>query len=177
MATGRVFAQFRKPAACGGCPYAANGRRFVPGVGELDECETFVVAEKPGENEDREGTPMVGKTGQTVEKANGGWGKVFRTNVRKCMTRDSDPGQKQRSIEHCVKAYLLPEMERVLAHRPNDSVSVTLIGGDATRAFMGIGIQKYHGSTWTREEAESIARADWSLADMIEEDEEVVENE
>lgn len=159
MSAGTVFRPFRKPEACEGCPYAGNGRRFVPGTGELDECETFLVAEKPGENEDREGAPLVGKTGVTVERANGGWLKVFRTNVRKCMTKDVDPAAKQKSIEHCVRAYLLPEMQRVLAHRPDDSVSVTLVGGDATRAFMGIGIQKYHGSTWTREEAEAIARA------------------
>lgn len=159
MATGRVFEPFRKPAACIGCPEAANGRRFVPGIGELDECEQFVVAEQPGENEDREGTPLVGKMGQTVEKACGGWGKVFRTNIRKCLARSRDPEDRAKSIAHCVRAYLEPEMERVLNHRPTDSVSLTLIGGDATKAYMGIGIQKYHGSTWTRAEAAAIRDA------------------
>jgi uracil-DNA glycosylase family 4 len=157
MSFGSVFKKFHKPAACIGCPAERNGRRFVPGIGELDECESFIIAEKPGENEDREGEPLVGKTGQIVEKANGGWGKTFRTNVRKCLAKDRDADDRAKSIAHCVRAYLVPEIERVLAHRPDDSVSVVLIGGDATRVVAGLGIQKYHGSTWTREELAMIA--------------------
>jgi uracil-DNA glycosylase len=153
---GSLFEPFKKPAACAGCPEENNRRRFVPGTGELDECENLVVAEQPGENEDREGEPLVGNTGKQVERACGGWAKVFRTNVRKCIAKNKDPKAKAASIAHCVRAYLVPEIERVCGSRPPASVVLTLIGGDATRAFLGIGINKFHGSTFTREEAESI---------------------
>lgn len=157
MARGSLWPAFRKPAACAGCPEENNRRRFVPGTGELDECENLIIAEQPGENEDREGEPLVGKTGQTVERAVGGWAKVFKTNVRKCLGKSKDRDVRDRAIAHCVRAYLVPEIERVCRGRPNDSIVLTLIGGDATRAFLGIGINKYHGSTFTRAEAESIS--------------------
>ena len=139
-----------------GCPEENNRRRFVPGTGELDECENFIIAEMPGENEDREGEPLVGNTGKQVEKACGGWSKVFRTNVRKCIAKSKDPESRRASVAHCVRAYLVPELSRVCGARPQDSVVLTLIGGDATKAVMGIGIQKVHGSVWTRAEAEAI---------------------
>lgn len=153
---GSLWPPFRKPDLCAGCPEEKNHRRFVPGVGEIDECENFIIAEAPGENEDREGEPLVGNTGKQVERACGGWAKVFRTNVRKCLPKSKDPKDKAASIAHCVRAYLVPELERVCGHRPPDAVVLTLVGGDATRTVLGVGINKYHGSVWTRAEAESI---------------------
>lgn len=153
---GSLWPPFKKPPECAGCPEENNRRRFVPGTGELDEAENFVIAEQPGENEDREGEPLVGNTGKQVERACGGWAKVFRTNVRKCIAKNKDPKAKAASIAHCSRAYLVPEIERVCGHRPPDSMVLTLIGGDATRSVVGVGINKYNGSIWTRAEAEAI---------------------
>lgn len=157
MSRGSLWDPFRKPEGCGGCPAENNGRRFVPGVGEMDDCENFIVAEQPGENEDKEGEPLVGRTGQKVEQACGGWGKVFRTNVRKCLVGKTKPEIKAETIEHCVRAYLIPEIERVCGSRPEGSVVITAIGADASKVFLGTpAVQKLHGSTYTREEVEAI---------------------
>lgn len=154
---GALWDSFRKPSGCQGCPAEHNGRHFVPGTGELDECENFLIAEQPGENEDKEGEPLVGRTGQKVEQAVGGWGKTFRTNVRKCLVGKVKPEIKAATIAHCVKAYLIPELERVCGHRPPDSIVITAIGADASKVFLGTpAVQKLHGTTYTREEVMAI---------------------
>ena len=173
---GTLWEPFRKPSECQGCPAEHNGRRFVPGVGELDECENFIVAEQPGENEDKEGAPLVGRTGLKVEQAVGGWGKVYRTNVRKCLVGKTKPEIKAATIKHCVEAYLIPEIERVCGGRPEGSVVITAIGADSTKVFLGTtAVQKYHGSTYTREEAEAIRVVETIEQEEEDEDSGVVE--
>lgn len=148
----------------------------MPGLGELDEAENFIVAEQPGENEDKEGEPLVGRTGQKVEQACGGWGKVFRTNVRKCLVGKTKPEIKAATIAHCVQAYLIPEIERVCGHRPQGSVVITAIGADATKVFLGTpAVQKLHGSTFTREEVEAIQAVEQVEQEEDDEDSGVVE--
>lgn len=149
-----------KPPECAGCPYAASGRGFVPGVGDLEAPLIFAVFEKPGENEVKEGMPLVGMTGRRVENALAGWGRVYRTNVRKCLAPDrgrTDAAKRDRMIatRHCANAYLKQEIAYL---DKLGTIVTTLLGGaDAARTFFGLAdMQKYHSSVWRKEEVDAI---------------------
>jgi len=149
-----------KPRECTGCPYAASGRGFVPGVGDLEAPLIFAVFEKPGENEIKEGMPLVGMTGKKVENALTGWDRVYRTNVRKCLAPDrgrTDAAKRDRikAVQHCSNAYLQAEIDYL---NKLGTIKTTMLGGaDAARTFFGLAdMQKYHSSVWTREEVDAI---------------------
>lgn len=56
-----------KPKSCEGCPFYQTGKGFVPD--ELrDGAEVFVYGQNPGCEEEEEGKPFIGKTGQLMEK-------------------------------------------------------------------------------------------------------------
>jgi uracil-DNA glycosylase family 4 len=56
-----------KPSACIGCPFYGDGKGFVPD--ELREnAPVAIYAQNPGADEEYQGKPMVGKTGQSMER-------------------------------------------------------------------------------------------------------------
>jgi DNA polymerase len=82
--------------ACVKCPHLVKSRtQVVFGVGNPD-AELMFVGEAPGEDEDRQGEPFVGKAGQLLTKIIETMGfprsQVYIANVLKCRP-DMPPGQ------------------------------------------------------------------------------------
>ena len=160
---GAFWPPLKKPPMCAGCPLAAKGRSFVPGFGDVHNCRMVILMERPGDNECKEGRPAVGASGFHLDKGlGGGRDGAFVTNVRKCLCESETPEEKVTSIQHCILAYLQPELDQINAlNRPNDNPKgVLLVGGDATRIVLGRpDVTALHGSIWTRPEADAIAAA------------------
>jgi uracil-DNA glycosylase family 4 len=99
-------------STCTRCRLAQGRTRAVPGEGNPDT-EVVFVGEGPGQNEDQQGRPFVGRAGELLVKwlASIGWRRqeVFITNIVKCRppgNRDPEPDE----IAACV-----PYLERQLA--------------------------------------------------------------
>jgi DNA polymerase len=101
--------------ACERCPeLCASRSRIVNGVGDEDAALLF-VGEAPGEQEDREGEPFVGRSGDVLTEAlrDRGLGRadVRITNCVRCRPPENrDPRVEER--ENC-RAYLDREVELV----------------------------------------------------------------
>jgi len=154
----------------------------VPGFGKLAS-RLLLIGEKPGSCED--GTcrcspkaherlkPFVGKSGKRVDIGLGGHrGGCYITNVRKCNAFDNDKEEKAASIEHCVRAYLQPEMDAIDKAQKEagiESAGVSCVGADATGIMFGRkNMQKFHGTVWARSERDAMASTAEAL--MIGED-------
>ncbi|MCX6968013.1 MAG: uracil-DNA glycosylase [Verrucomicrobia bacterium] len=92
----RLEALRKQLVACAKCPQlAANRSHVVFGVGN-PEAELMFVGEAPGEDEDLQGEPFVGKAGQLLTKIIEAMGftrnDVYIANVLKCRP-DMPPGQ------------------------------------------------------------------------------------
>lgn len=128
---------------CTRCRLHETRTRAVPGEGDVDT-EVMFVGEGPGQNEDREGRPFVGRAGGLLERllSHVGWGRddVFITNVVKCRppaNRDPEPDE----IAACAP-YLRRQAETL-----DPSVIVTL-GRFSMATFMpGVRISQAHGTT------------------------------
>ena len=76
-------------SGCRNCPLHQDRRNTVPGTGPGD-AEVMIIGEGPGEQEDRQGRPFVGPSGnilkQLLESAGLAQDQVFVTNVIKCRT-------------------------------------------------------------------------------------------
>ena len=101
--------------ACERCPeLCASRSRIVNGVGDED-ADLLFVGEAPGEQEDREGEPFVGRSGDVLTEAlrDRGLGRadVRITNSVRCRPPENrDPHVEER--ENC-RAYLDREVELV----------------------------------------------------------------
>ena len=87
-------------AQCTACKLSKTRNKTVPGVG--DRAPTWmVIGEAPGENEDKQGEPFVGKAGQLLDAMLAAVGKrrtggVFIANVIKCRppgNRNPEPDE------------------------------------------------------------------------------------
>ncbi len=85
--------------ACTRCRLAEARTRAVPGEGHPDT-EVVFVGEGPGQTEDQQGRPFVGRAGELLVKLIGtlGWRRqeVFITNIVKCRppaNRDPEPDE------------------------------------------------------------------------------------
>jgi DNA polymerase len=116
---GRLAALRTPVLACTRCPHLAGTRtQVVFGVGN-PEADLMFVGEAPGEDEDREGEPFVGKAGQLLTKIIEAMGvrrdDVYIANVLKCRP-DMPPGMpgnrkpKPEEMATC-KPYLLQQIE------------------------------------------------------------------
>lgn len=97
---------------CTRCRLAQTRTKAVPGEGHPDT-EVIFVGEGPGQTEDQEGRPFVGRAGDLLVKllSTLGWRReeVFITNIVKCRppgNRDPEPDE----IEACVP-YLQRQLE------------------------------------------------------------------
>jgi DNA polymerase len=98
--------------ACTKCPLSQTRTRAVPGEGHPDT-EVMFVGEAPGQTEDRQGRPFVGRAGDLLVRllSTLGWRRqeVFITNIVKCRppgNRDPEPEE----IAACA-----PYLQRQLA--------------------------------------------------------------
>jgi DNA polymerase len=129
--------------ACDRCRLHQTRTRAVPGEGD-PETEVVFVGEGPGQNEDREGRPFVGRAGGLLVSLLGhiGWGRqdVFITNIVKCRppgNRDPEPDE----IAACAP-YLQRQLEVL------DPAVVVTLGRHSMGRFMpGARISQAHGTT------------------------------
>jgi DNA polymerase len=132
---------------CRLCPLWERRRNAVPGEGN-PSAEIMVVGEGPGEEEDLQGRPFVGRAGRLLTEAlaNAGLRRedVFITNVVKCRP----PGNREPTPEEskiCVEKYLRRQMEAV-----NPRV-VLLLGAVAVKTLLGIGsVTAVRGRAFTK---------------------------
>ena len=127
--------------ACTRCRLHEGRTHPVPGEGTA-ATEVMFVGEGPGQNEDLQGRPFVGRAGDLLVKllASIGWarGEVFITNVVKCRppgNRDPSPDE----IATC-RAYLDRQIDLL---RPR--LVVTLGRFSMERYFPGASISRIHG--------------------------------
>lgn len=129
------------PPDCHDCSLRDGCHQVVWGFGN-EQADLMLVSEGPGRNEDEQGRPMVGQSGQEltrylrnvgIDKAN-----VFIDNVVKCRPpNDRDP--KVGEIEAC-SPHLLRALEEV-----KPKIIVTL-GAVSTRWFLpGASLEQVHG--------------------------------
>ncbi|HIF64887.1 MAG TPA: uracil-DNA glycosylase [Deltaproteobacteria bacterium] len=128
---------------CQRCKLAGERRSIVFGVGNSDARLMF-VGEAPGEDEDLQGLPFVGKAGQLLDKIlSAGMGlsreEVYIANVVKCRP----PGNRNPQPDEIVacEPFLLKQVELV-----NPEVIVTL-GAFATQVMLRnrVAISKQRG--------------------------------
>jgi DNA polymerase len=129
--------------ACDRCRLHQTRTRAVPGEGDAST-EVVFVGEGPGQNEDREGRPFVGRAGGLLVSLLGhiGWKRddVFITNIVKCRppgNRDPQPDE----IAACA-----PFLQRQLDVL--DPAVVVTLGRHSMGRFMpGARISQAHGTT------------------------------
>ena len=127
---------------CTRCRLHETRTRAVPGEGSQDT-EVIFVGEGPGQNEDREGRPFIGRAGGLLERLldHIGWTRddVFITNVVKCRppgNRDPEPDE----IAACAP-YLRRQLEVL------DPAVVVTLGRHSMATFMpGVRITAAHGT-------------------------------
>ncbi len=128
---------------CTRCRLHETRTKAVPGEGDAST-EVMFVGEGPGQNEDREGRPFVGRAGGLLVNLLGhiGWTRedVFITNIVKCRppgNRDPEPDE----IAACA-----PYLRRQLAAL--DPAVVVTLGRHSMGSFMpGVRISQAHGTT------------------------------
>lgn len=119
---------------CKACPARWEARRPVPGFGPV-ATEFMVIGQNPGEDEDIDGFPFVGKAGQELDKWLTVLGldrqKIVVTNVCKCKT-DRNRVPKPGEVKTCTELWL----SRELTTCPNVQVILPL-GKPAAEAILG----------------------------------------
>ncbi len=91
---------------CAACPLAATRHNVVFGVGDT-RADVMFIGEGPGENEDLQGEPFVGRAGQLLDKMLAAidlsrtGGGIYITNIVKCRppgNRDPKPEEQDACI-------------------------------------------------------------------------------
>jgi DNA polymerase len=136
---------------CTKCRLAETRTKAVPGEGRPDT-EVMFVGEGPGQNEDAQGRPFVGRAGELLVKwlASIGWRRqeVFITNIVKCRppgNRDPEPDEiaactpyLQRQLEVLDPAVVVTLGRFSMAHfRPGERI--TQIHGTRASVAPGTG--------------------------------------
>jgi DNA polymerase len=126
---------------CPLCPLATTRTHAVPGEGPYDAVVMF-VGEGPGADEDAQGRPFVGRSGQFLTRMLENTGirrdEVYITNIVKCrppQNRDPQPNE----IFACA-GYLDRQIALI-----NPRIIVTLGRHSMQRWFPGESITKVHG--------------------------------
>jgi uracil-DNA glycosylase family 4 len=141
--------------SCTRCRLHETRTRAVPGEGNVDT-EVVFVGEAPGQNEDRQGRPFVGRAGDLLVKflATLRWRRdeVFITNIVKCRppdNRDPEPDE----IAACAP-YLQRQLEIL------DPALIVTLGRHSLGRFMpGSRISQSHGTVRPVDPATGAANA------------------
>lgn len=108
--------------ACQRCALAQCRQRAVPGVGDRQP-DWLIVGEAPGEEEDRQGEPFVGRAGQLLDRMLAAMGLrrgegVYIANVIKCRpprNRNPEPEEIARCTPYLLRQIALLRPRLVLA--------------------------------------------------------------
>ena len=128
-------------ANCTACKLCKTRNRTVPGVGDRSPC-WMVIGEAPGENEDKQGEPFVGKAGQLLDAMLVAVGKkrgegVFIANVVKCRppgNRNPEPEEIAACAPYLNRQIALAQPKLLLA--AGKFAAQTLLNRDDTVAAM-----------------------------------------
>ena len=114
---------------CRRCPLAATRHRAVMGRGHL-QAPILFIAEGPGRNEDRDGIPFTGQSGQVFDRLLSGIGlsreDIYITNIIKCHppgNRDPRPEEQEACMPYLkyetwlLKPKIIVCLGRVAAQR------------------------------------------------------------
>ena len=146
-----------KPDTCKGCPFYDNGIGFVPDE-IVDGARVTIVAQNPGKDEEAQGKPMVGKTGQALDATYlpiAGLQRGYNVNVRNVLKcRWTLPNGKrtdnlptgvtlEQAVEHCGRHYLsdLPDSVDHLVIAMGDLSWSALGGPDSITKRRGFLVQ------------------------------------
>lgn len=127
-------------------PTSSRTKKYVPGEGN-PSAQLMIVLEAPGADEDREGRPAVGPTGQFLDKLFQELGvsrsELYITNVVKVRPPGNDL-EKLESIGYSIEEFL-PDLDNEIATvKPN---CILALGNLALETLCGkSGITKYRGS-------------------------------
>jgi len=139
-----IAAEIRNCSKCRLCEGRTNA---VPGHGNA-QAKIMFIGEGPGKDEDLQGKPFVGRSGQLLTKLLAGIGidreDVFITNVVKCRPPNNrDPMEDEINI--CVPAYLERQIQTI-----NPRVIVTLGRFSLGQFLPGVSITGVHGQAKRR---------------------------
>lgn len=140
---------------CKKCPLHRGAQHVcIKGDGPQD-AEVIVIGEAPGRDEDRQGKPFVGKSGQLLrhELAAAGFSSVYITNVVKCRPPDNrDPTPTE--IKACrpyldaellaIKAPYILTVGRYSAKTILKKSKITVEHGQTVKLNSRIGMPVYH---------------------------------
>lgn len=134
--------------ACKKCPLHEGVTHHVPGEGS-EKARIFFIGEGPGEEEDKQGRPFVGRSGKFLRDmiTQVGLGKddYFIGNVIKCRPPNNrDP--KPEEIEACSH-WLKSQLEII-----QPKVIITLGRYSMARFLSGVAISKCHGRIFRRKD-------------------------
>lgn len=115
-------------SACAKCPLRAGCTQTVPGEGDI-HAKLMFIGEGPGAEEDRQGRPFVGASGQLLDRMIAAIGlsreKVYIANIVKCR-----PPQNRRPAPEEAAACLPYLRAQVALVRPK---IIVLLGATAAR--------------------------------------------
>lgn len=131
-----------KPDTCKGCPLYNDGKGFVPDEPATNP-EVFVILQNPGEDEEHEAKPAIGKTGRFLDTSfipltGLQRGKTLQVgNALRCRWRDPIKKRKtndlpdkkdilDQALKHCEQYLAIP-----------DSVKVVVAAGDPASRYYG----------------------------------------
>jgi DNA polymerase len=165
----------KKALKCKACPLEKTRKRVVFGEGNSMQPPVLFLGEAPGEAEDAQGRPFVGKAGllliKMVEAMGFQRGDVYLTNVVGCRTpnRVPDPKEIQACSTHCLG--------QIRAVKPKVIVALGVTAASALLkenrgisqfrgrwyAWEGIPVRvTYHPAYLLRPNAESFKRDAWA---------------
>ena len=137
-----------KPDGCKGCPLYGDGKGFVPGSFPVG-ATVLVLGQNPGAEEEKVGIPLVGKTGQLLDRtflplAGLDGQEIAKDNVIRC--RWTPPGKKEKTND-------LPSgkvLDAAITHcrqydKPGDGFRLVIaMGGIAVKKMAGSDEFKIH---------------------------------
>jgi DNA polymerase len=108
---------------CQQCDLSQRRRHVVPGMGDAQRPDWLFVGEAPGEEEDLQGQPFVGRSGQLLDRMLAAMGlqrerQVFITNVVKCrppLNRDPQPQEVQKCSPYLLRQIELLQPRMIVA--------------------------------------------------------------
>lgn len=108
---------------CQQCDLSQRRRHVVPGLGDAQRPDWLFVGEAPGEEEDLQGQPFVGRSGQLLDRMLAAMGlqrehQVFMTNVVKCrppLNRDPQPQEVQKCSPYLLRQIELLQPRMIVA--------------------------------------------------------------
>ena len=100
--------------ACKACELAQNCTQKVPGVGNR-QADLMIVGEGPGHDEDIQGEPFVGRSGQLLDRMLAAIGiareQVYITNIVKCRPPNNRDPRQEEALR--CRAYLEAQIREI----------------------------------------------------------------